>query len=46
MLLFMVKWILPDSGKKVSDEVSITLERIKDSITFSFLFIGSFYVKF
>jgi hypothetical protein len=46
MLVLSFKWILPDSGKKVSDGVSITLERIKDSIAFSFLFIGSFYVKF
>jgi hypothetical protein len=45
ILLLTVKWILPDSGKKVSDGVSITLERMKDSITFSF-FIGSFFVKF
>jgi hypothetical protein len=27
MLLLTVKWILLDSGKKVSDGVSITLER-------------------
>jgi hypothetical protein len=36
MLVLTVKWILPDSGKKDSDGVSITLERIKDSIVFSF----------
>jgi hypothetical protein len=36
MLVLTFKWILPDSGKKVSDGVSITLERIKDLITFHF----------
>jgi hypothetical protein len=46
MLVLMFKWILPDSGEKASDGVSITLERIKDSIMFSFLFIGSFSIKF
>jgi hypothetical protein len=46
MLVLTFKWILPYSGKKVSDGVSITLERIKDSIAFSFLFIGSFSIKF